>query len=293
MLLESRVHDLYPSRLGDMPSLLRRHDPVAYRLSSRGPLTLQQLAHYERYGYLCLQSVFTGSELAHLAHAARALHIHPSLQGRPEVLSPGQRRISSIFKPHVFERTFEEVVGQTSVVRAVEQILGSPIYVHQARLDFGSHEAGDDFRWRADFEQWHVEDGLRRMRTVNMLLNLTADDVPCPALRVIAGSHLHFLSLPAPLSERAAEQSGIRLTTPPDLLACLISEHGVHEPTARLGTVVIFDSNLLYAFGLNVSQGAWSRLCVGYNSIGNTLVRPFSGSLPRPDFMAERQPRVL
>ena len=75
-----------------------------------------------------------------------------------------------------------------------EQLLGSRVYVHQSRINYKSGFDGKEFYWHSDFETWHAEDGLPRMRAVSASIALS-DNTPLNGpLMLIPGSHRHFVA---------------------------------------------------------------------------------------------------
>ena len=48
-----------------------------------------------------------------------------------------------------------------------EQILGSQVYIHQSRVNLKPGFKGKEFYWHSDFETWHIEDGMPRMRALS------------------------------------------------------------------------------------------------------------------------------
>lgn len=62
--------------------------------------------------------------------------------------------------------------------RAGRQILGSEVYIHQSRVNYKPGYGGTGFYWHSDFETWHSEDGMPRMRALSVSIALTST---CPS----------------------------------------------------------------------------------------------------------------
>ena len=45
-------------------------------------------------------------------------------------------------------------------------ILGGDVYLHQSSVNYKPGLQGGEFFWHSDFEAWHAEEGLPRMRAV-------------------------------------------------------------------------------------------------------------------------------
>lgn len=88
---------------------------------------------------------------------------------KPEVIrEPGSDEIRSIFAVHR-EGLFRQLANHPRILPIVQQILGSQVYVHQSRINFKQGFTGKEFYWHSDFETWHVEDGMPRMRALSLL----------------------------------------------------------------------------------------------------------------------------
>jgi ectoine hydroxylase len=78
-----------------------------------------------------------------------------------------------------------------------------------------------------------------------------------------------------------------------DSIAQLAAAGGIVSLTGPPGTLAIFDSNLLHGSNGNITPYPRSNVFLVYNSMHNTLVEPFGGGRPRPEFLACRKPQPL
>src|SRR3546814_19751740 len=67
-------------------------------------------------------------------------------------------------------------------------------YIHQSRLNYKPGFKGKEFYWHSDFETWHVEDGMPRMRALSMSVLLAENTPHNGPLMLIPGSHQSFLT---------------------------------------------------------------------------------------------------
>ncbi|MFB2351798.1 phytanoyl-CoA dioxygenase family protein, partial [Priestia megaterium] len=58
------------------------------------------------------------------------------------------------------------------LVAIANHILGDEVYLHQTRLNYKPGFDGKEFYWHSDFETWHTEDGMPRMRAISMSVQL-------------------------------------------------------------------------------------------------------------------------
>ncbi|WP_018130908.1 phytanoyl-CoA dioxygenase family protein [Effusibacillus pohliae] len=96
--LQNAVTDLYPSRVNEKPAILERKDPVIYADASQGPLDAEQLAWYEKNGYLFFERLFSTEEVQELRDELRRIWQDNRDSDAKEVIrEPESREIRSVF----------------------------------------------------------------------------------------------------------------------------------------------------------------------------------------------------
>jgi ectoine hydroxylase len=80
------------------------------------------------------------------------------------------------------------------ILAKAREILGGDVYIHQSRINYKPGFRGKEFYWHSDFETWHVEDGMPRMRAVSCSIALTPNYEFNGPLMLVPGSHRYFLS---------------------------------------------------------------------------------------------------
>lgn len=287
--------DLYPSRVGGAAALLPRKDPVVHVAirSDVGPLSRRDLESFERDGFLALPNFLSPTETR--AYQQQALRVREELEGSeaPEVIAePGSGEMRSVFAIHRSSPAFAELASHPRLLGAVMQVLASPAYIHQSRINYKPGFRGREFYWHSDFETWHVEDGMPRMRAVSLSINLLENNPYNGPLMLIPGSHRHFVSCEGHTPERHYEQSlrqqdfGV---PEPRILDELARRGGIVAPTGAPGSVVLFDCNVMHGSNGNITPWPRSNVFFVYNSVENPLEEPFSGQPPRPDHIASRE----
>src|SRR3546814_7448632 len=53
-------------------------------------------------------------------------------------------------------------------------LLDDAVYIHQSRLNYKPGFKGKEFYWHSDFETWHVEAGMPRLRALSLSVLLAA-----------------------------------------------------------------------------------------------------------------------
>src|SRR5690606_20571838 len=77
-VLGRTVRDPYESRLASQPEIAERVDPVVYAsLGKQGPLTREQVSHYDREGFLELDGVLSDAEVRTLVAELNRLRAAP------------------------------------------------------------------------------------------------------------------------------------------------------------------------------------------------------------------------
>jgi ectoine hydroxylase len=320
--------DIYPSRV-PIPGLVPRLDPVvAETASSSGPLSAAQVDSFEKRGVLVCRQVFTPAEVDSMLQMTIALRDHyesltyeeldrgtdmrviterggslvdegnhpPTLKSIWQVHLPPEHAPHMLFAADLARRT----VCDARLVEAARQLIGEDVYVHQSRINYqrGITErsrGGSGFLWHQDFEQWHSEDGMPRMRAVSMAVLLEPARPTNGALMVMPGSHRRMVqALGDPSgSERYAKgalSSGPEI--PVDIVHSLANDHGIEHCRGESGDVVLFDCNTMHGSHTNISPWGRAMLFAVYNAVSNTPAeRPFGAEKRRPEHIGSHDPR--
>lgn len=285
--------DLYPSRIHDKPTITSRKDPVVYPDAGfTGPLSKEQLDFFERNGYLFLDSFFSEEETAGLKEELNKVWQESAGRRVPEVIrEPGGDEVRSVFAVHRDNEIFRELSRNSRIVGAVQQILGSEAYIHQSRINFKPGFTGKEFYWHSDFETWHVEDGMPRMRALSCSVALEDNYAYNGALMVVPGSHKHYISCVGRTPDenyKSSLRKQIYGVPDNDSLKWLVEQGGIEMPTGKAGSILLFDCNIMHGSNSNITPYPRSNVFMVYNSVENKLVAPYSGQKPRPDYIATR-----
>jgi ectoine hydroxylase len=258
----------------------------------RGLLHDDELAQFERDGYLILDAFFSGDRMAELreelAQVVRQRRDDPSEE---VVREPTAREVRSIFSIHQTNELFARLAREEKVVRVVRQILGSAVYVHQSRVNLKPGFEGKEFYWHSDFETWHVEDGMPRMRAISCSISLEPNYGYNGPLLVIPGSHQHYVACAGRTPENHYQQSLRKQeygVPDRDSLAWLVEQGGIASSNGPAGSITFFDCNTMHGSNGNITPYPRSNVFFVYNSVENALVEPFGGQSPRPEFIASR-----
>ena len=289
------TNDAYRSRGGQDADIRPRLDPVVYpgkSLPGAHALSEHQLASYRRNGFVFLKNFFDEDEVGLLLSEAQNMVASDAVRRQEEAISePGSDAIRSIFRVHQLSALYGRLVADARLLDIACQILGDEVYIHQSRLNLKPGFEGKDFYWHSDFETWHVEDGMPRMRAISCVVLLTENNEFNGPLMLIPGSHQHYVVCAGVTPEHHYKSSlkkqdiGV-----PDhaSLSTLVGRRGIRAPKGPAGSVVFFDCNTMHGSASNISPYPRSNLFFVYNAISNTLQPPSGGLMPRPEFIAAR-----
>ncbi len=283
----------YLTRRSDAAAIISRADPVVYDSILVEGATAQQKQDYATNGFLQIDDLFSTDEVKYLLDELHQMRHAYAMQQRPEaIIERESQEVRSIFNVHRLNDVFKNLVSDERVLNIARSLLGSEVYIHQSRINYKPGLHGKEFFWHSDFETWHSEDGMPRMRALSCSILLTDNNEHNGPLLVIPGSHQHYISCQGETPDEHYKKSlkkqeyGV-----PDgsLLRYLADMGGIHSCTGRAGSVVFFDCNLMHGSNSNITPFSRSNIFFVYNSIDNQLQQPLGGLQPRPEFVAARE----
>jgi ectoine hydroxylase len=287
------VEDLYPSRnLPDATIEPRRDLVLRGGVSAPGPLNRDQLAAFDENGFLFLDRFFSEQEVSGFLDEFDHLKSREDLQDDPKLIrEPDSADVRSIFYVHKISPLYARLAADPRLTAMIRQILNSNVYIHQSRINLKPGFSGKEFYWHSDFETWHVEDGMPRMRAVSCCITLSENNEFNGALMLIPGSHQHFVACPGETPEDHYKQSLRRQSVGvPDSASLLelLQGRALVAPKGPAGCLLLFECNTMHGSNSNISPYPRSNIFFCYNSVENQLVEPFGGLKPRPEYVASR-----
>lgn len=286
----------YPSRQnGAAGRMTDRREPVVYP-GQDGPLSKDQLDFFEKNGFLKFEQKITGTVLMDILGEADRLKQRIPYTDERVISEPIGNDIRSVFDIHRLSSIFSDLCQDPDLVAASRQILGSNVYLHQSRINYKPGFQGREFYWHSDFETWHCEDGMPRMRALSCVLLLTENFEYNAPLMIIPGSHKHFVGCPGKTPENHYQKSlKQQQVGVPDqkCLSRLVSQSEIKTMTGKPGTVIFFDCNAMHGSGSNITPHSRNNVFFVYNSVENQLADPICGVPPRPNFIANRHPETI
>src|SRR5918999_441584 len=152
-------------------------------------LSAQQLAQFERDGFLVFPGLFTPAEIAVLrAETARLAAIEADT-----VIRERTGGVRSIFRVHEEDGAtrapaFRALVRSPRVLEPTMQVLFGPVYVYHTKINTKPAIEGTVWMWHQDYGSWQ-RDGCPRPHMATFAVMMTDSVEMNGALYVIPGSH--------------------------------------------------------------------------------------------------------
>jgi ectoine hydroxylase len=292
-----RRQDLYPTRLQEEQWLPRREGSVSRQWHSDAPLTAKQADQFDRDGFIVLEDLFSEQEAeALIAESAALRGGERELEEDSVITEPGSDEVRTVFKLPEQSPLFQRLAHDRRVAGIARFLLGEDVYVLQSRLNYKPGFTGKEFYWHSDFETWHAEDGMPRMRALSASLLLTDNDAHNGPLMLMPGSHKRFIACagetPEDNHESSLKKQEVGVPSH-EALTRLASEHGISAVTGKAGTLVLFDCNTMHGSSGNITPFSRSNAFFVFNAMSNQLEEPFGAKKPRPDFLAQREAEAV
>ena len=284
-----------------------RIDPVLWPSNGfTGPLSQDQLHLFDREGFLilpegffsmqlieeCSEAMLTVADLCQ--HAQEGMHMGFESETIKVITEPGTNVIRSVFGIDREQKNpVARLIRSSNSITAAQQILQDEVYIHQSRVNFQSAFDGTGFFWHSDFETWHSEDGMPRMRAISLVVFLTDNYAHNGALMIIPRSHKYFIPTYGLHGSKNWEKSLAHQSyglPPRQAVEELARSEGIVYAEGKAGQGLIFDCNLVHGSHSNISP--FSRLSVFsvFNALSNSLQAPFNANNTRIECVAARDP---
>lgn len=290
-----QTHDDYPTRL-PRERWLKRNDPTVWQgWSEKAPITRQQAEFFDANGYLVLEGMFSDAEVAALQAESSALRTGGGIAPENVITEPNSDEVRTVFRLDEQNALFARLAADERVAGKVRFLLDDDLYLHQSRLNYKPGFTGKEFYWHSDFETWHAEDGMPRMRAISASVLLTDNSPLNGPLMLIPGSHKTFVSCAGetPDDNHATSLKKQEIGVPsPESLSKMADQHGIDYASGRAGTVILFDCNTLHGSNGNITPFPRSNAFFVYNAWTNRVGQPFAAKAPRPAFLSSRDPQA-
>ncbi|MFD4990299.1 ectoine hydroxylase [Streptomyces sp. NPDC058374] len=292
MTVASERTDLYPSRTATEVTIPRK-DPVVWSpQDAPGPITRSDLQSYDDNGFLAIEELITPDEVEVYRSELDRLVADPLIRADERaIVESKSEKVRSVFEIHKISEVFGRLVRDERLVGRARQILGSDVYVHQSRINVKPGFGASGFYWHSDFETWHAEDGLPRMRTVSVSIALTENYDTNGGLMIMPGSHRTYVGCngvtPKDNYKRSLQMQDAGIPSD-EVLTEFADRHGIRLFTGKAGSATWFDCNAMHGSGDNITPYPRSNVFIVFNSVENAAEEPFAAPVRRPEFIGAR-----
>ncbi|AXQ57849.1 ectoine hydroxylase [Streptomyces koyangensis] len=292
MTVASERTDLYPSRTATEVTIPRK-DPVVWSpQDAPGPITRSDLQSYDDNGFLAVEELITPEEVGVYRAELDRLVADPLIRADERaIVEPKSEKVRSVFEIHKISEIFAGLVRDERLLGRARQILGSDVYVHQSRINVKPGFGASGFYWHSDFETWHAEDGLPRMRAVSVSVALTENYDTNGGLMIMPGSHRTYVGCngvtPKDNYKRSLQMQDAGIPSD-EVLTEFADRHGIKLFTGKAGSATWFDCNAMHGSGDNITPYPRSNVFIVFNSVDNAAEEPFAAPVRRPEFIGAR-----
>jgi ectoine hydroxylase len=255
-------------------------------------LSPEQLAQFDRDGYLFFPSLFTPQETQKLVDAVPALY---EPREAYNVREKGSDAVRTNFAAHLVSEPFAALARHPRMVQPVMDLFGEQVYMHQFKINGKMAFEGDVWQWHQDYGTWLNDDMMPTERAMNVAIFLDDVNPFNGPLMFIPGSHKKGV---VNAKHDLTTTSYPLWTVDNDLIAQLVGraggkgrydaaghhvEGGIVSPTGPAGSMILFHSCLVHASSSNLSP--WNRVSVYLSlcAVSNHIRRH-----KRPGYIAHR-----
>ena len=245
-------------------------------------LTPEQIAQFDREGYLFFPGLFSAEETKTLTEAV------PELYARREaynVREKGSDAVRTNFAAHLYSEPFAKLARHPRMVEPVEDLFGEKLYMHQFKINGKMAFEGDVWQWHQDYGTWKNDDMMPAPRAMNVAIFLDDVNEFNGPLMFIPGSHKKGV---VDAKHDLTTTSYPLWTVDNDLIRQLVERAGgknggIVSPKGPAGSMILFHSCLVHASASNLSP--WNRVSVYLSlcAVSNHIRR-----FKRPEYIAHR-----
>ena len=245
-------------------------------------LSPEQIAAFDRDGYLFFPGLFTPQETAALNAEV------PELYSRREafnVREKGSDAVRTNFAAHMYSEPFAKLARHPRMIDPVQQLFQEPVYMHQFKINGKMAFEGDVWQWHQDYGTWLNDDHMPTERAMNVAIFLDDVNPFNGPLMFLPGSHKKGV---VNAKHDLTTTSYPLWTVDNDLITQLVARAGgknggIVSPTGPAGSMILFHRCLVHASTSNLSP--WNRVSVYLSlcAVSNHIRRH-----KRPEYIAHR-----
>jgi ectoine hydroxylase len=240
-------------------------------------LTAEQLARFDRDGYLFFPSLFKPEEIKVLTDEVPSLYAQRRVENVREKTGDVVR---TNFAAHLYSYPFAKLARHPRMVEPIKALFGEDVYMHQFKINGKQAFDGDVWQWHQDYGTWMNDDQMPSARAMNVAIFLDEVNEFNGPLMFIPGSH----------KQGVLDASHDQSTTSYPLwvisnenIKRMVDKGGIVAPKGPGGSMILFHGCLVHASTSNLSP--WNRVSVYLSlcAVSNHIRR-----FKRPGYIAHR-----
>jgi ectoine hydroxylase len=256
-------------------------------------LSAEQLAQYDRDGFLVFPDLIAADEVAVLKQELARVGDIPDERVVRE-RSGGPRIVYGMHEKNgpTASSAYAALVSSSRILQPVRDILGEDVYIFHTKANTKQALDGAIYVWHQDYANWHIMDGIPTTKIITAMVMLDPATELGGCLYFVPGSHrLGVIRPDVPESELDAAilrvvERGEPMAVPNRAMIDIVEKFGEPVPIAgQAGTVAFFDGNMVHGSGHNMSVHSRWILYIVYAAISN---RPQAVPKPRAEYKASR-----
>jgi len=227
-------------------------------------LTSEQLDRFDRDGILLLEDVLDAEDLEIVREGVRQVVAQPGPNVTPEFNSDTVRMVHG---SHRYNDIMQALCRHPGIVEPAEQLLGSPVYVHQSRLNLNAGFGTGGFDWHQDYSTWHALDGLKNPRA--LMIAVFVDDMTAANGPLLCIPRSHRAGLIEEYRDQPDDVGNVLMKVTPDVLRDLAAEGGITVGLGSAGSVLVMHCEILHGSSQNISPYPRTLFYVNVSSVEN------------------------
>eukprot|EP00164_Ancoracysta_twista_P000228 GFYU01000327.1.p1 GENE.GFYU01000327.1~~GFYU01000327.1.p1 ORF type:complete len:404 (+),score=106.71 GFYU01000327.1:326-1537(+) len=286
--------DIDGSGIMSPPHISLRQEPVVFGETREGLLTEERANHYNERGWVLVPGLFDAEEITAMKNKVHEVRETLPADDTRLVYEEGRPMVRSVFNVHRFVDMFSMLSREERILSVVSQILGEDVYVHQSRVNCQQGGVGNGFDWHSDFETWHYEDGMPRIRCLSAVVLMDDNYAFNGSLMIVPGSQNYFVGTygetPADYWKTSLSMRDVQVgsTTNGDIAHFAQTRGmGIDVCEGTAGSVLFFDCNVLHGSNSNRTPFNRENVFFAYSGVSNRLGAPLDG-IGRPEMIATR-----
>jgi ectoine hydroxylase len=231
-------------------------------------LTTQQLAEFDRDGFLLFPELVTSAEIAVLKTELQRLCL---LRGA-EVVREHNDTPRMVFRTHDMDSPtasapFHAFSRLPRILRPAQQVLGDDaLYIHHTKCNVKEAIDGTAYQWHQDYGYWKY-DGIAQPNMATMMVMLEGATQMGGCLYFLPGSHK--LGRVEPQWDDKTSSYGTWVVPKQAMLKAMARCPEPVAVTGAPGTAALFHCNLMHGSGHNLSKHARWHAYTAFNTVAN------------------------